>query len=122
MRVQRNQNKLNSTFRSYIDVVSIVYDNINKVVLDNEVHEDKDKAIFSEEEVNQFYQFAQQPNLYERLVNSFAPSLFGLEKVKLGLLCQLFGGAKKEFNELQRGRFRQDINILLIGDPSTAKS
>jgi hypothetical protein len=43
---------LNSTFRSYIDVVSIVYDNINKVVLDNEVHEDKDKAIFSEEEVN----------------------------------------------------------------------
>lgn len=52
IRVQRNQTKLNSTFRSYIDVVSIVYDSKNKVVLDNEVHEDKDKAIFSEEEVS----------------------------------------------------------------------
>lgn len=40
----------------------------------------------------------------------------------MGLLCQLFGGTKKELQSFKRGRFRHELNILLIGDPSTAKS
>jgi DNA replicative helicase MCM subunit Mcm2 (Cdc46/Mcm family) len=87
MRVQRNQTKLNSTFRSYIDVVSIVYDNKNRVVLDNDIQEEKDKNIFSEEEIQSFYTFINSGDVYENLVSSFAPSLFGMQKVKLGLLC-----------------------------------
>lgn len=70
------------------------------------MHEQKDKSIFTEEEIQQFYTFVNSGNVYDKLIHSFAPSLFGMPKVKLGLLCQLFGGAKKEFNELQRGRFR----------------
>lgn len=42
--------------------------------------------------------------------------------MKKGLLLQLFGSKEKKFTNLGRGRFRNEINILLIGDPSTAKS
>ena len=42
--------------------------------------------------------------------------------VKRGLLLQLFGGVNKDFTKIGQGKFRGDINILLIGDPSTAKS
>ena len=56
------------------------------------------------------------------LVNSFAPSIYGHEEIKKGILSQLFSGARKDFSESGRGRFRSDINICLVGDPSTAKS
>jgi len=34
----------------------------------------------------------------------------------------LFGGTQKDFKKSGRGRFRSEINTLLVGDPSTAKS
>jgi DNA replication licensing factor MCM4 len=34
----------------------------------------------------------------------------------------LFGGANKEFSQTGKGRFRAEINVLLVGDPSTSKS
>jgi len=37
-------------------------------------------------------------------------------------LAQLFSGTKKDFSGSGRTRFRSDINICLVGDPSTAKS
>jgi len=40
----------------------------------------------------------------------------------MGILAQLFGGTKKNLGEYNVGRFRSDINICLLGDPSTAKS
>lgn len=42
--------------------------------------------------------------------------------MKKGILALLFGGSEKKFSESSHGRFRSDINILLVGDPSTAKS
>ena len=65
---------------------------------------------------------ASQPTVIDDLVNSFAPSIYGHADVKKGILAQLFSGAIKEFTEIGRGRFRSDINICLVGDPSTAKS
>ena len=62
------------------------------------------------------------PKVYEILVDNFAPSIWENDNVKKGLLLQLFGGVNKEFDSVGRGRFRGDINILLVGDPSTAKS
>ena len=65
---------------------------------------------------------ANRPNIIQDLINSFAPSIYGHEEVKKGILSQIFGGAKKDFSQAGRGRFRSDINICLVGDPSTAKS
>ena len=56
------------------------------------------------------------------LIDSLAPSIWENHDVKKGILCQLFGGVSKEFQHSGRGRFRGEINILLCGDPSTAKS
>ena len=41
--------------------------------------------------------------------------------VKKGLLCMLFSGTNKVFNK-GTGRFRGELNVLLLGDPGTSKS
>jgi len=69
-----------------------------------------------------FAQMADSPTIIADLAHAFAPSIYGHDEVKKGLLAQLFSGTKKDFNKLGRGRWRSDINICLVGDPSTAKS
>ncbi len=56
-------------------------------------------------------QLAADLQLYERLVASLAPNIYGLDDVKKGLLCQLFGGCGKTF---PGGRVRGEINVLLV--------
>merc|ERR1712060_727240 len=58
-------------------------------------------------------------NIVNQLILSFAPSIYEEDEVKKGLLCQLFGGTPKTTT---KGRCRPEINQLLCGDPSTAKS
>lgn len=57
---------------------------------------------------------------FKRLVKSFAPTIYGLERVKESLLLQLFGGVIKPRSD--GVRTRGDIHVLLIGDPGAAKS
>lgn len=72
------------------------------------------------EEESTFRKLATNPNIYESLSESLAPSIFGSQDIKKAIVCLLFGGSRKRMPDgLTR---RGDINILLLGDPGTAKS
>jgi DNA replication licensing factor MCM6 len=58
--------------------------------------------------------------LYEDMANSLFPSIFGQLEIKKSLLLQLIGGINKQ--TANKVNIRGDINILIVGDPSTAKS
>mmetsp|Transcript_15073 Transcript_15073/g.23397 ORF Transcript_15073/g.23397 Transcript_15073/m.23397 type:complete len:943 (-) Transcript_15073:71-2899(-) len=63
---------------------------------------------------------SQDPNIGERIFHSIAPSIYGQEHVKRAIAMSLFGGVPKHFES--KHRIRGDINVLLLGDPGTAKS
>ncbi|KAL1990005.1 hypothetical protein VTN49DRAFT_7202 [Thermomyces lanuginosus] len=83
-------------------------------------HTAKGAAVFSEEEEQEFLEMSRRPDLYEALARSIAPSIYGNLDIKKAILCLLMGGSKKI---LPDGiKLRGDINVLLLGDPGTAKS
>ncbi len=75
----------------------------------------------TKEEEEKIREMARDPDIYDKLVKSIAPSIYGHEKVKEAIALQLFGGTKNKIFP-DGTRVRPDIHILLIGDPGTAKS
>ena len=55
-----------------------------------------------------------------QIIKSIAPSIYGHEDIKTALALAMFGGQGK--NVQGKHRLRGDINVLLLGDPGTAKS
>eukprot|EP00993_Chasmostoma_nieuportense_P002750 NODE_351_length_2365_cov_46.875782_g328_i0.p1 GENE.NODE_351_length_2365_cov_46.875782_g328_i0~~NODE_351_length_2365_cov_46.875782_g328_i0.p1 ORF type:complete len:734 (+),score=187.62 NODE_351_length_2365_cov_46.875782_g328_i0:50-2251(+) len=76
--------------------------------------------VWRPEDESAFLQLSKQPDLYSKISRSIDPAIFGLEDTKKAISCQLFGGTRKLLPD--GSKLRGDINILLIGDPSTAKS
>ncbi len=74
----------------------------------------------SPEDEKKILELAKDPQIYQKFIASIAPGIYGLEEVKEAILLQLFGGEPKVLPD--GSRIRGDIHILLIGDPSTAKS
>lgn len=76
--------------------------------------------VFTAEEEEEFGRMAKTPDLYEKFAASIAPSIFGSTDIKKAITCLLFGGSKRVLPDGMR--LRGDINVLLLGDPGTAKS
>ncbi|RYP44622.1 hypothetical protein DL768_008943 [Monosporascus sp. mg162] len=74
----------------------------------------------TEEDEQEIRKLSRDPQIVDKIVNSIAPSIYGHDDVKTAIALSLFGGVAKtaKGSHVVRG----DINVLLLGDPGTAKS
>jgi replicative DNA helicase Mcm len=74
----------------------------------------------SPEDEEKIRELAANPDVYNKIINSTAPSIKGYREVKEAIALQLFGGYAKELDD--KTRIRGDIHILIVGDPGIGKS
>merc|ERR1719187_303357 len=74
----------------------------------------------TDDDVKAILALSKDERIGERIIASIAPSVFGHEDIKRGLALALFGGCSK--NPGEKHKVRGDINLLMCGDPGTAKS
>jgi len=74
----------------------------------------------TDEDIKTIVALSKDPNIGERIIASIAPSVYGHDDIKRALALSLFGGVQK--NPGEKHKVRGDINVLLCGDPGTAKS
>ncbi|KJH49037.1 MCM2/3/5 family protein [Dictyocaulus viviparus] len=75
----------------------------------------------SDQEHSVLKAMSEDKRIAENLIESLFPNIYGNEEVKLGVLLMLFGGVPKR-SKNEGTTLRGDINVCLVGDPSTAKS
>ncbi|KAF3937431.1 hypothetical protein ABW19_dt0208436 [Dactylella cylindrospora] len=109
----RNQGSGSSTFRTLIIANNVV-------LLSSKAGGGIAQATITATDVRNFNAIAKKKNVFELLSQSLAPSIYGHDYIKKAVLLMLLGGMEKN---LENGtHLRGDINILMVGDPSTAKS
>lgn len=132
VRSNPRQTKVEAVYATHLDAVHI---SKKKKAIFNVQGAGEEYSAFSEtdhtalqvkEKKERLKLLGKDPNIYERLARSFAPSIWEMTDVKKGILCQLFGATAKSFgDESTQGtdsKFRNELNILLCGDPGVAKS
>lgn len=74
----------------------------------------------TDQDIRNINKLSKEKKIFDMLSNSLAPSIYGFDYIKKSVLLMLMGGVEKN---LDNGtHLRGDINVLLVGDPSTAKS
>ncbi|KAI1326245.1 MCM2/3/5 family-domain-containing protein [Xylariaceae sp. FL0255] len=92
----------------------------NVVLLSSKASGGVATATITDTDIRNINKVAKKKNLFELLSQSLAPSIYGHGHIKKAILLMLLGGMEKN---LENGtHLRGDINILMVGDPSTAKS
>jgi replicative DNA helicase Mcm len=76
-------------------------------------------VLISPEEEKQILELGKDPWVHRKILRSIAPSIYGYERIKEAIMYLLFGGVGKRFPDIT---IRGDMNVLLLGDPGTAKS
>uniref|UniRef100_A0A672SRY9 DNA replication licensing factor MCM6 n=1 Tax=Sinocyclocheilus grahami TaxID=75366 RepID=A0A672SRY9_SINGR len=72
------------------------------------------------QEWEKVFEMSQDKNLYHNLCTSLFPTIHGNDEIKRGILLMLFGGVAK--TTMEGTSLRGDINVCIVGDPSTSKS
>ncbi|XP_031446610.1 DNA replication licensing factor MCM6 [Phasianus colchicus] len=91
-----------------------------KELRDEEQTAESIKNQMTVKEWEKVFEMSQDKNLYHNLCTSLFPTIHGNDEVKRGVLLMLFGGVPKTTSE--GTSLRGDINVCVVGDPSTAKS
>ncbi|MFW5918887.1 MAG: XRE family transcriptional regulator [Halanaeroarchaeum sp.] len=95
-------------FDVYLDGVSLE--------VEDEEFEEMD---ITQQDKEQIIELSETEDLYEQIVDSIAPAIYGYEQAKLAMALQLFSGVTKHLPD--GSRIRGDLHMLLIGDPGTGK-
>ena len=74
----------------------------------------------TKDEWTKLFEMTNDKKLVANLTSSLFPTIHGNEEVKKGILLMLFGGVPKV--TMEKTTLRGDINVCIVGDPSTAKS
>lgn len=85
-----------------------------------EISQEAMKKRMTEAEWNRIYEMSRDRNLYTNIVSSLFPAVHGNDEIKKGITLMFFGGVAKTTEE--GTSLRGDINVCIVGDPSTAKS
>jgi replicative DNA helicase Mcm len=105
---QGSQQEKSAIFDFYMEGLS--------VKVEDEQFEEMD---ISDEDEKRIVALSDDPEIYDKMVKSMAPSIFGYHTEKLAIIMQLFSGVRKSLPD--GSRIRGDIHILMIGDPGTGK-
>jgi DNA replication licensing factor MCM3 len=109
----RNAGSGSSTFRTIVLANNIIH-------LSSKSGGGIAQATITDTDIRNINKISKKKNVFELMSHSLAPSIYGHDYVKKSLLLMLLGGMEKN---LDNGtHLRGDINILMVGDPSTAKS
>ena len=102
-----------STFRTLM-IGNYVY------VLSNKAGGGISQLPLTDLDIRNINKISRREDVFDLLAQSLAPSIFGHDYLKRAVLLMLLGGQEK--NLANGTHIRGDINILMVGDPSTAKS
>jgi replicative DNA helicase Mcm len=83
------------------------------------VSKEPELVLISPEEEKKILELAKDPWVHRNIMRSIAPSIYGYEHVKEAIMYLLFGGVAKTLPDIS---IRGDMNVLIVGDPGTAKS
>ncbi|OAX85088.1 hypothetical protein ACJ72_00531 [Emergomyces africanus] len=109
----RNASTTSSTFRTVILANNIIQ-------LSSKSGGGIAQTTITDTDIRNINKLAKKKNVFDLLSQSLAPSIYGHDYIKKAILLMLLGGMEKN---LDNGtHLRGDINILMVGDPSTAKS
>jgi replicative DNA helicase Mcm len=101
----------------YKSVINLSKGNVNDIIIEifsTQDLEKKNDSCLSDDDLKMLKEEAKKDEFMDKLVGSFAPLIIGYKDIKFSILLMLAGG----YSKVKRG----DINVLLVGDPSLAKS
>jgi replicative DNA helicase Mcm len=84
------------------------------------IEEEEDDLKITDKDKKEIISFSKQKDCKQNLIRSFAPSIYGCEKIKEGLILNLIGGEKEKNPD--GTVIRGDMHTLLAGEPGLAKS
>ncbi|KAI1927115.1 MCM DNA helicase complex subunit mcm6 [Ophidiomyces ophidiicola] len=97
---------------------------LNQVELPEEIEDMAQERLLqtlTPKEVEDLRMLVHTEHIFAKLVDSIAPMIYGHQSIKKGLLLQLVGGVTKK-TVAEGMQLRGDINVCIVGDPSTSKS
>jgi replicative DNA helicase Mcm len=111
---------LKSVQRTLKDGKSTFYDLVLQASSIERLDRDYDELEITAEDEVKILELSSDPAIYNKIVSSVAPSIYGYEDIKEALSLQLFSGVVKNLPD--GSRIRGDIHVMLVGDPGIAKS